>query len=93
MMNPIHEAVKVYGKDAQCKMAIEEMSELTKALCKNFRGAENIPNIAEEIADVFIMLWQLQLIFDCSQMVSDFIEIKKKRLSGRIKKEVQKHEC
>ena len=33
-------------------VAIEEMSELTKELCKNGRGQENTNHIAEEIADV-----------------------------------------
>lgn len=92
-MNPIEEAVKVYGKDAQCKMAIEEMSELIKELCKSFRGADNLDHIAEEIADVSIMLEQLQIIFDCSAKVSSWRFFKVDRLADRIKKEVQKHEC
>lgn len=65
----IKKAIETYGIDAQCLMAIEEMSELTKAICKESRarGKENyaliLANIAEEIADVRIMLDQLCIIF------------------------------
>lgn len=67
MMNEIIEiekrAIEAYGKDAQLKMAIEEMAELTQAICKSFRGKDNLDNIIEEIADVEIMLAQLKLIY------------------------------
>lgn len=56
-------AIATYGKDAQIKMAIEEMAELTQAICKSFRGVDNLDNIIEEIADVEIMLAQLKLIY------------------------------
>lgn len=56
--------VEEYGKDAQLKMAIEEMAELTQAICKSFRGKDNVDNIIEEIADVEIMLAQLKIIFE-----------------------------
>ena len=60
--------IDVWGEDAQIKMCIEEMSELTKELCKNWRkekcnSPEQIKNICEEIADVQNMTDQLQLIF------------------------------
>ena len=35
---------------------IEEMSELTQALCKHQRGRDNMDNIAEEMHDVMMML-------------------------------------
>lgn len=45
----------------QIIVAIEELSELQKELCKMLRkgNTDNIKNIAEEIADVSIMLDQL----------------------------------
>lgn len=46
------EAVRAYGKQSQLVMAMEEMSELTKELSKNLRGADNAKALAEEIADV-----------------------------------------
>lgn len=67
MMNEIIEiekrAIEAYGKDAQLKMCIEEMAELMQAICKSFRGVDNLDNIIEEIADVEIMLAQLKLIY------------------------------
>ena len=34
-------ALKTYGAEAQTLMVMEEMSELTKELCKTARGADN----------------------------------------------------
>ena len=61
--------IEVWGIDAQIKMCIEEMSELTKELCKYYRkgemncDAELKDHICEEIADVQNMVDQLQFIF------------------------------
>ena len=60
--------IEVWGVDAQIKMCIEEMSELTKELCKNyrenFRGTtQQIEKICEEIADVQNVVDQMQHIF------------------------------
>ncbi len=66
-------------------MDIEEMSELTKELCKNGRGQENTTHIAEEIADVEIMLRQMMILFDCKEDVDKFFRYKLERLAGRIK--------
>lgn len=65
------DAVKRWGDKAQILMAVEEMAELTKALLKYLRyGArpEVLEAVAEERADVEIMLNQLHVIFgDCSK--------------------------
>ena len=70
-------AVEKFGTHAQILMAVEEMSELTKALLKYIRhedfgqGNEEdvLQSIAEERADVSIMLCQLDVIFgDNSEM-------------------------
>ena len=47
------------GPDAQTLMAFEEMAELQKELCKHARGKHNRSAVAEEIADVQIMLEQM----------------------------------
>lgn len=52
-------AVETYGAQAQTLMVFEEMSELQKELCKHARGKDNQEAIAEEIADVQIMLGQM----------------------------------
>lgn len=70
-------AIKVYGPEAQAIIAIEECSELIKALTKWLRYKDNRSAffvkdleaaILEEMADVSIMLNQLALIFgDCNE--------------------------
>lgn len=64
-------AVQKFGERAQILVAIEEMSELTKALLKYIRHEDFnqgdyddiVESIAEERADVSIMLNQLAFIF------------------------------
>ena len=80
--------IDVWGEDAQIKMCIEEMSELTKELCKNWRKStqntpEQIKNICEEIADVQNMIDQMQLIFgvqEVEKIRKEKIERTQKRL-------------
>lgn len=82
-------ALETFGKSSQMQVAIEEMSELTKELCKNGRGQENTTHIAEEIADVEIMLRQMVMLFDCAGQVETFHRYKLERLAERIKEAAQ----
>lgn len=79
MINDIHKIADHYGFKAQSVLLIEEMSELTKAICKYKRITEGgqipskpitknevIENIAEEIADVEIMLEQVKYLLNIS---------------------------
>lgn len=77
-------AIGKWGSRLQLIVAVEEMSELTKEICKFNRGKVDIPAIAEEIADVTIMLEQLKLIFGCGDEVDKQIDYKIKRLSERM---------
>lgn len=84
--NTLLKAVETYGYRAQQAMAIEEMSELTKAICKFWRhkNKETYDDVLEEMADVEIMLDQLKMMF------SDPKEIREKkihRLFHRLTKE------
>lgn len=83
-MNVYDEALKQWGEEAQLKMAIEEMSELTKEICKAFRGKENPDKVREEIADVEIMLTQLKKIYGDVRMIKD---AKLARLAKMLNKE------
>ncbi len=62
-------ALARFGGKAQTEMMIEEMSELTKAICKLNRAQDAhekkaaFDNIYEEIADVEIVLAQMRLLF------------------------------
>lgn len=74
------------GEKMQAIVAMEEMSELTKEICKHFRGKKNIISIAEEIADVEIMLEQLKMIFKCEEIVADKTEEKIGRIYENLEK-------
>lgn len=69
-MNLYEKAIKEYGPAVQIDMCIEEMSELTKALLKHKRANGDVEkekktheNIKEEMADVSIMLEQMEILF------------------------------
>ena len=83
--------IDVWGEDAQIKMCIEEMSELTKELCKNWRKAkrntpEQIDYICEEIADVQNMIDQMQLVFG-EKKVEEYRQMKKTRTEKKLDEE------
>lgn len=80
-------AVDRWGIKGQLLMVIEEMSELTKEICKSFRGKDNLDQIAEETADVIIMLEQLRMILGLDDMIREHMEKKIKRLEERLKGE------
>ena len=77
-------ALRKWGIDAQVMMAVEEMSELTKELCKHFRGRPNGEEIVDELADVTIMVEQLRLIFGVNDAVCDQMDVKMLRLKKRL---------
>lgn len=82
-------AIETYGENAQLDMAIEEMAELTKEICKKKRATDNRDEIIEEMADVYVMLEQLKImckIWDYE--IIDQIQFKTKRLSERLKNNV-----
>ncbi len=82
-------ALETFGERAQMGMAVEEMSELTKELCKRLRGRDNLEAIAEEIADVQIMLRQLVILFDCKEVVDKYRRYKLERLARRVEEAKQ----
>lgn len=83
-------SIKIYGKDAQCRQAMEECAELIQAINKCLRYPDDgfkVSNLIEEIADVKIMLFQLQEIFEINNSTIDyFINFKADRENKRIAK-------
>lgn len=69
-------AIAKYGAEEQEGVAQEECAELIQAISKKHRGKPH--NIAEEIADVEIMIAQLKIINDCENEVK---EIRKQKIS------------
>lgn len=77
-------ALNKWGVDLQTMMAVEEMSELTKEICKIKRGKMDLDALADEIADVTIMLEQLRMIYGLNDAVCDHMDAKILRLQSRV---------
>ena len=79
------EAIDVFGKDMQMVVAIEELSELQKELTKALRDKARVSFIIEEMADVYIILEQLFLIFDIKEdQIVEKLKEKTERLARLI---------
>lgn len=80
--------INTYGTRPQQDMAIEELSELQKAILKHrrFPNKETERDIIDEIADVSIMLEQLKIIYSCHKEVEERVDYKIDRQIKRIKK-------
>ena len=88
-----------YGYEPQSRQLVEELSELIQAVCKHNRAFEgkrlskfsNCPEkdaITEEIADVEIMILQVEYLLGVSAMkIDNIIEQKLDRQIERIKNE------
>ncbi len=101
MDNPIKDNGEVYaklieafGEDRQLIVCIEEMSELTKELCKylRYKDEKNIDkikeNIIEETADVLILAGQIRNMFG-KEKVDKMIEKKIKRTLERCDEQIK----
>ena len=73
-----------FGTERQCRQAMEECAELIQAINKALRYPNNSSTrlqLIEEIADVKIMIMQLEEIFDITwKEASHMFEYKKVRL-------------
>jgi NTP pyrophosphatase (non-canonical NTP hydrolase) len=78
-------ALSRYGVDAQDDIAIEEMSELTKAIIKNrrYKTFATLENLYEELADVLIMCEQILMSLDRDK-VQSYVNSKLERLNERL---------
>lgn len=90
------EAVRLYGGPLQELKAIEELGELIRAIAKRWtcgdaeESDEAMSNLAEEMADVEIMLEQLKIINSNRDKVAVWREIKLGRLSARMREELKR---
>ena len=85
--------LETWGVDMQSIMAIEEMSELTKAICKEKRcrgisgkHEEALVNIKEEIADVLNVAEQLAYVYG-EEEIEEIRNQKIERTLNKIKEE------
>ena len=88
----LQRAIDTHGANQQVWKAVEEMGELTQALAK-LAGDPGAPNpdynqrmdhVAEEIADVRIMLEQICMIFDIEARAGQWRYHKLQRLKERL---------
>lgn len=77
-------ALLMYGKSNQLVVALEELSEVQKEICKAMRGNINLDHLAEEIADATIMLEQVRLMYGLNELVCKKMDEKVKRLEERL---------
>lgn len=79
----IRDAVEFYGNHHQTMKLMEEMHELGAELCRIQDGRTTGEKIVEEIADVYVTLEQLAMVWGRGK-VEAMIYSKIKRLKGRL---------
>jgi hypothetical protein len=77
-------AIYRYGPAAQKDKLLEEMAELTLEILHHRIGRGDIRHIAEELADVRIMLDQAEIIFRCADQAADWRQRKVERLAAKL---------
>lgn len=82
-------ALHGYGFDKQRLKCIEEMSELIKELCKDGAGDGRPFHIAEEIADVEILLAQMKKHFGIKRDTEAIRQQKLKQLAQKLNLETE----
>jgi NTP pyrophosphatase (non-canonical NTP hydrolase) len=88
----IEQTIDLYGTDLQCFVACEELAELIQAISKALRtdNDDNKDNLIEEMADVYIILEQLQELYTISdELINEKITEKLERQDKRNQKEMQ----
>jgi len=80
------DAISTFGVEAQLNQVKEEAAELIVAVSHYQRERIGLVEIADEIADVTIMLEQLVLLLDAEQLVGSIKIIKLDRLRESVDK-------
>ena len=77
-------AISECGEKHQIIIAIEELSELIKELTKYLRNGDNEEHLTEEMADVYIVLEQLLIMFNNQEKVTEYEQLKLSPLWQRL---------
>lgn len=81
----LNNAISTFGADAQITKLCEECAELMTAVIHRRAGRDTNDHVAEEMADVTLMMEQMRIIFDVSEAdVDKWMEYKLERLRERI---------
>lgn len=73
------------GAQLQSIVALEELSEAQKEICKFLRGCGSYDHLAEEVADAIIMLEQMCMLYGISESVCSYMDAKVQRLADNLK--------
>lgn len=88
MKQLLERVIAANGMKKQVDIAIEELSELLQAICKvkrhSYTQEDYLVNLAEEMADVEIVLAELKLMFDNEDDVKEWKDYKLDRLEKRL---------
>ena len=80
-------ALVTFGERTQMVVALEELAECQKEVCKYMRGYGNAEHMAEEIADAWICLEQLRYFLGLDDLVRKKMDQKIKRLDRTLRVE------
>ena len=79
-------SIKTNGADNRTVVCMEEASELIQAISKFYRGKGNLDNLEEEMADVYICLELIKLMYNAKDSnIQDWINRKLTRQEFRDK--------
>ena len=94
-INAYQKFLDIWGVEMQSVMVIEEISELTKAICKYKRTREitgnkeeALYNLKEEIADVLNVVEQLEYVYGAEEIE----KIRKQKIERTLKK-IKEGQC
>lgn len=76
--------INFHGIRSQKMMMLEEMAELQKEICKDFRYERSNNAILEELADVLIMIEQMLIVYEISE--SEIMEMVDKKIDREIER-------
>lgn len=86
MENQLKYIANKYGKESQLRQLQEECAELIVASSKILRKSDKaINNLIEEIADVRVMVEQIEYLYGIKNLVEDEMEYKLQRQLERMK--------
>lgn len=85
--------ITMFGRANQIVIAMERMSELIKELSKQLRGTGDAEHITEEMADVYIMLRELEIMLGNSTDVELAVAEKTARLRARVENGEDSADC
>mgnify|MGYP000895151061 FL=1 len=100
----LQKAINTYGVENQMIKTVEELSELSQALCKSLvrlnytkktsleDDLKSVDNIFKEMADVEIMLEQCKIMFQCDKEVNRWKQKKIERFERRMGEDSDKLE-